>query len=41
MADNNDKYCLRWNAFGSNLELSFQEFRTEQVFFDVTVGESS
>jgi len=32
-----DKFCLKWNDFDSNLRSSFQKFREEKDFFDVSL----
>ena len=32
-----EKFCLKWNDFDSNLKNSFQKFRDEKDFFDVTL----
>ena len=33
-----EKFCLKWNDFGSNISASFQELREEKDFFDVTLA---
>ena len=32
-----EKFCLKWNDFDSNLKNSFQKFRDEKDFFDVSL----
>lgn len=32
-----EKYCLKWNDFTSNLSVAFQEMRTDEDFFDITL----
>ena len=34
----NDKFCLRWNDFESNISVAFRELREEKDFFDVTLA---
>jgi len=34
----NEKYCLRWNDFESNISTAFRELREEKDFFDVTLA---
>jgi len=34
----NEKYCLRWNDFESNISTAFRELRDEKDFFDVTLA---
>ena len=34
----NDKYCLSWNNFESNLKESFKELKQEKEYLDVTVA---
>ena len=34
----NDKFCLKWNDFESNVSTAFQELREERDFFDVTLA---
>ena len=36
-AESGEKFCLKWNDFDSNLKNSFQKFRDEKDFFDVTL----
>ena len=36
-AGSGEKFCLKWNDFDSNLKNSFQKFRDEKDFFDVTL----
>ena len=33
----NEKFCLRWNDFESNISVAFSELREEKDFFDVTL----
>ena len=33
-----EKFCLRWNDFESNISGSFKELRDDQEFFDVTLA---
>ena len=33
----NDKFCLKWNDFQTNVSKTFKYFRTEENFFDVTL----
>ena len=33
----NEKFCLRWNDFESNISVAFREIREEKDFFDVTL----
>jgi len=33
-----EKFCLRWNDFESNISLAFRELREEKDFFDVTLA---
>ena len=35
---NNEKYCLRWNDFESNINSAFRDLREEKDFFDVTLA---
>jgi len=34
----NEKFCLRWNDFESNISVAFREIREEKDFFDVTLS---
>jgi len=34
----NEKYCLRWNDFETNISTAFRELRDEKDFFDVTLA---
>ena len=34
----NEKFCLRWNDFESNISVAFQEIRDDKDFFDVTLA---
>ena len=34
----NEKFCLRWNDFESNIGVAFRELREDQEFFDVTLA---
>jgi hypothetical protein len=34
----NEKFCLRWNDFESNISVAFRELREEKDFFDVTLA---
>merc|ERR1712106_376598 len=34
----NEKFCLRWNDFESNVSLAFREIREEKDFFDCTLS---
>jgi len=34
----NEKFCLRWNDFASNIGVAFRELREDQEFFDVTLA---
>ena len=33
----NEKFCLRWNDFESNISVAFRELRDDKDFFDVTL----
>ena len=33
----NEKFCLRWTEFESNISVAFRELREEKDFFDVTL----
>merc|ERR1712215_413413 len=35
---NNDKFCLRWNDFESNISVAFREIREEKDLFDCTLS---
>jgi len=35
---NNEKFCLRWNDFESNISTAFRELRDDKDFFDVTLA---
>merc|ERR1712128_85691 len=35
---NEEKYCLRWNDFESNISVAFREIREEKDFFDCTLS---
>jgi len=35
---NQEKFCLRWNDFESNISVAFREIREEKDFFDVTLS---
>lgn len=35
---NNEKFCLRWNDFESNISIAFREIREEKDFFDCTLS---
>jgi len=34
----NEKYCLRWNDFETNISTAFRELREQKDFFDVTLA---
>merc|ERR1719228_1090952 len=34
----NEKFCLRWNDFESNISSAFRELREDKDFFDVTLA---
>jgi hypothetical protein len=34
----NEKFCLRWNDFESNISVAFREIRDEKDFFDCTLS---
>ena len=34
----NDKFCLRWNDFETNISVAFRELRDDKDFFDVTLA---
>jgi len=34
----NEKFCLRWNDFESNISVAFREIREEKDFFDCTLS---
>jgi len=34
----NEKFCLRWNDFESNISVAFQELRDDKDLFDVTLA---
>ena len=34
----NEKFCLRWNDFESNISVAFRELRDEKDFFDITLA---
>jgi len=34
----NEKFCLRWNDFESNISVAFRELRDDKDFFDVTLA---
>jgi len=34
----NDKFCLRWNDFETNISSAFKELREDKDFFDVTLA---
>ena len=34
----NEKFCLRWNDFESNISSAFREIREDKEFFDVTLA---
>ena len=34
----NEKFCLRWNDFESNINIAFRELRDDKDFFDVTLA---
>ena len=36
--NSNDKYCLRWNDFESNITHSFQEIRDDKDLLDITLS---
>ena len=36
--DSNEKFCLKWNDFESNISSSFKEIREEKDFMDVTLA---
>ena len=36
--DSNEKFCLRWNDFESNISLAFRDIRDEKDFFDCTLS---
>ena len=33
----NEKFCVRWTDFESNISVAFKELREEKDFFDVTL----
>ena len=35
---NNDKFCLKWSHFETNIRQSFKELREDQNQFDVTLA---
>jgi len=35
---NNEKFCLQWNEFESNIRVAFGELRDDKDFFDVTLA---
>ena len=37
-SNTNEKFCLRWNDFESNISIAFQEIREEKDFFDCTLS---
>jgi len=37
----NEKFCLRWNDFESNISIAFREIREEKDFFDCTLSVGS
>ena len=34
----NEKFCLRWNDFESNISVAFRELRDDKDLFDVTLA---
>lgn len=36
--DKEEKFCLKWNDYRSNLEKSFQELRKDALLLDVTLA---
>ena len=34
----NEKFCLRWNDFESNISAAFREIREEKDLFDITLS---
>ena len=34
----NDKFCLKWNDFETNISDAFKELREDKDFFDVTLA---
>ena len=34
----NEKFCLRWNDFESNISSAFRELREDKDFFDITLA---
>jgi len=36
--DKEDKFCLKWNDYSSNLEHSFKELRNDKLLFDMTLS---
>ena len=38
MAEDQEKFCLKWNDFESNLSDAFRDLREEKDFLDVTLG---
>ena len=36
--DSNEKFCLKWNDFESNISSSFKDIREEKDFMDVTLA---
>jgi len=38
MSRSNEKFCLRWNDFESNISGAFRELREDKDFFDVTIA---
>jgi len=38
MASNEEKFCLKWNDFESNISVAFREIREQQDFLDCTLS---
>ena len=37
MGDSEEKFCLRWNNFGSNIGSAFKDLKNEEHLFDVSI----
>ena len=37
MGDQSEKFCLKWNDFNQNIQISYKDLRTNSDFFDVTL----
>ena len=37
-SDDQEKFCLKWNEFETNISLAFRELHEENDFLDVTLG---